>query len=363
MQAVILVLLIVILVTTSGVAVISQTIKNEITLNTSPLLQSGTSSDVLVFCCDAPNENYSPIYWFQEIDIDIKVVNSPDLPFYSVKGISSDDFHNIVQDFLMKIFNIDKADNNNNIKGDEMQIVDLFNPSTDNILRDILSACPSPLLSQKRDQCIMSFSPYGRACVGIKTGKNINTIVKARLRYNPLLPMLLAIGAFSLFSATLLSNSKIFQYLLGMTLFIVLGCCFMVIQIYKFTMKRYWKNESQLSWSFLLLLFTTYGGTVTFLLQKNLKFIIITHWEFTVIYIIVFGLIGLFATRMMRQYEESKHILRVTVRWFIRILALILVYNSSASPFVSLAMILVFFIFYIIRALFKFVGTSKPKTQ
>ena len=361
--SVVILLLLVILVTTSGVAVISQTIKNEITLNTSPLLQSGTRSDVLVFCCDAPNENYSPIYWFQEIDIDIKVVNSPDLPYYSVKGISSDDFHNIVQDFLMKIFNIDKADDNNNIKGDEKQIVDLFNPSTDNILRDILSACPSPLFAQNRDSCVMSFSPYGRACVGVATGKNINTAVKARLRYNPVLPILLAIGIFFLFSATLLSNSKIFQYVLGMVLFILLGTMMIIIQIYKFSSKRLFKHDSKLSWSVLTFLFSSYGGAVVWILRKNMKFLIITHWEFTLSYIVIFGLLGLGATRWMRSYDDTKHVLRVTVRWIIRILALILLYNSSASPLISITLILLFFVIYIIRTLFKFAGSSKQKNQ
>jgi len=128
-------------------------------------------------------------------------------------------------------------------------------------------------------------------------------------------------------------------------------------------MRKYWKRDSSMSWSFLFLLFTTYGGTVLYILQKNLKFIIIKHWEFFLIYIAVFGLIGLWATRMMRQYEESKHFLRVTVRWIIRALALILVYNSSASPLISLTMILVLSICYIIRAFFKFVGSSKKEKR
>ena len=356
-----IVIVVLILTLSSNATKLSHTIKNEINLNTSPLLQSGTSSDVLVYCCDPPTySHYTPMYWFQEIDIDIKLIDSPELPFYSVKGISSDDFHNLVQDFLMKVFKIDMSDSN---KGDEKQIVDLFNPSTENILRDVLSACPSPLFAQNRDSCVMSFSPYGRACVGVATGKNINTAVKARLRYNPVLPILLAIGIFFLFSATLLSNSKIFQYVLGMVLFILLGTMMIIIQIYKFSSKRLFKHDSKLSWSVLTFLFSSYGGAVIWILRKNMKFLIITHWEFTLSYIVIFGLLGLGATRWMRSYDDTKHVLRVTVRWIIRILALILLYNSSASPLISITLILLFFVIYIIRTLLKFAGSSKEKNQ
>lgn len=331
-------------------------ITNELVLDSDPLLQNGDIDDILLFCINPPNNDFNPLYWFHQIDIDIKVPSSY-LSIFSVKGLSEDDFHNIGEDIIKSILKTDKG-NEGSFKE---KVVNLVSISSENFLRDILSACPSPLLSQSNEHCIMSFSPFKKACIVVNNHKQINTSVEAKLRYNQMLPVLLVIGIFFLFSGTLLSNSKIFQYSIGSMLFILLGFIWMIIQLYKFINKRYLKNDSKISWPLLSFVYTSYGAAIIYFIKENLKSILIHYWEFTLLYISFFGLLGIGATRWMRSYDESKHILMVTVRWIVRLIGLILIYNSTASPMISILYITSFVIIYMIRTFFKFVGSKKSK--
>jgi hypothetical protein len=99
----------------------------------------------------------------------------------------------------------------------------------------------------------------------------------------------------------------------------------------------------------------TYGAGLIWFLKNNLIEILINYWEYLVIYTIVLSLIGLFAIRLSRGHETSKHLLTVSVKWLIRFLGVILVYNASASPLSSLLMLFCLFFLYFFYALNKWV--------
>ena len=104
---------------------------------------------------------------------------------------------------------------------------------------------------------------------------------------------------------------------------------------------------------FILLLTGSYGASLVWYLKNYLSKVIVNYWEYLLAYVIVFGFIGLFFTRMMRGNENTKHLYTVSVRWLIRLVSIVFLYNSFSSPFISLLIVFILMIFYIIYALHK----------
>jgi hypothetical protein len=203
-----LILFILLILLTNIKASKQKIITNELVLNSDPLLQNGDIDDVLLFCVNPlDNNNYNNklnilLYWFYQIDIDIKVFNPSYLSIFSVKGLSEDDFHNIGEDIIKNILKIDTNNNINEKKIFKDKVISLISISSENFLRDMLSSCPSPLLSSN-DHCIMHFSPFNKACIIVNNHKQINASVEAKLKYNQMLPIILVIGLFFIDSSQL----------------------------------------------------------------------------------------------------------------------------------------------------------------
>jgi len=118
-----------------------------------------------------------------------------------------------------------------------------------------------------------------------------------------------------------------------------------------------------MSFAMISFVYTSYGAATIYFIKENLKLILINYWEFTLVYICFFGLLGIGATRWMRSNDDSKHMLIVTVRWIVRLIGIILIYNSTASPTIAMIYIISFCILYLIRTLFKFVGSSSSSSS
>ena len=129
-----------------------------------------------------------------------------------------------------------------------------------------------------------------------------------------------------------------------------------LILIFLFILNRFGnKNTSPLSKSigFITILLSSYGATVIYILKNNLKLILLSYWEFMVFYIALMLIIGISVIGVMRGIDGSKHVLRISIKWLIRLSGLILLYNSSSSPKVSLSIIAISTVIYIIRSFIK----------
>ena len=170
----------------------------------------GLRADVLrgipqAFCYRARNQfNLAAV--FEQVDIIVK--SDENFNWHAVRGISSDDFHSVIQKFVFGFFLEEKEKQQlyQHLSSDAM--------ITEKVswVRDLLSSCPSPLGSMySLNKCAMHFSPYGRACVTVSVDHSssleIDTIVGFNFRL--LLHLLCGISLF-IFAFTL-SKSKIFQ--------------------------------------------------------------------------------------------------------------------------------------------------------
>ena len=71
---------------------------------------------------------------------------------------------------------------------------------------------------------------------------------------------------------------------------------------------------------------------------------------------------GLTFVRFIRNMEGSKHVLRVSVKWLLRLSGLIFIFNSSASPMLSLYALCTLFAAYLGYVLIKSMrGNPKKK--
>jgi hypothetical protein len=91
-----------------------------------------------------------------------------------------------------------------------------------------------------------------------------------------------------------------------------------------------------------------YGLTVIWLMQKFLKTILLRYWEFAVLYVIIAALVGILFARMLRSFEETKHLVRVSVKWLLRMGGVVCIFNATASPFVSLLFMGSLFVAYVV---------------
>ena len=79
-------------------------------------------------------------------------------------------------------------------------------------------------------------------------------------------------------------------------------------------------------------------------------------------YVLLMTVIGLSFVRYIRNMEGSKHVLRVTVKWLLRLSGLVFIFNSSASPMLSLYALCTLFLLYLGHVVIKGVrGSSNRK--
>ena len=170
----------------------------------------GLRADVLrgkpqSFCYKA-RDQFNLAAVFEQVDIIVK--SDENFNWHAVRGVSSDDFHSVIQKFVFGFFlaEEEKRQFHQHLASDDMISEKV------SWIRDLLSSCPSPLGSMySLNKCAMHFSPYGRACITVTVDHSseieIDTIVGFNIRL--LLNLLCGIALFML--AFTFSKSKIFQ--------------------------------------------------------------------------------------------------------------------------------------------------------
>ena len=90
-------------------------------------------------------------------------------------------------------------------------------------------------------------------------------------------------------------------------------------------------------------------------LKNHWQILLLSYWEFVIVYIVLFLLLGLLLVRLIRGNEDSKHMYVVIVKWFIRLSGAVLVYQSLSSPLGSMLLITLLSLNYIIYSFHKWV--------
>lgn len=76
---------------------------------------------------------------------------------------------------------------------------------------------------------------------------------------------------------------------------------------------------------------------------------------------IIMAVLGLSFIRFIRNMDNSKHLLRVCVKWLLRLAGVIFVWKSTASPMLSLIAMVVLLVVYIVYAFSKGVQGKNKK--
>lgn len=341
-------LLCVFLLTTDGRKKANRKIAESVTLN-----YSNAEAERLVgrheeisFCFNEKEPATSVHSVFREVSIMVTTIDggeTVEFPWHAVRVRSTDDFKGHVGSLFRKLFGISLPEH---ADGDDDDDAD-----GDGLLRDLVSSCPSPFLSTNRSRCALRFSPYGDACVTVRTGKQ-STKVRAVLstnQFNVRYIILLVAGFVVIWFAGYLSKSKAFQYLVAAIAFVVGGA--FILGLY--SCKRVAMRDGRMSLSttasgMVGLLSGGYGLTLFWLLRKFLKTILLRYWEFAMLYVVVAAIVGALFARMLRSFEETKHLVRVGVKWLLRLGGVVCVFNATASPFVSLLFVVSLLVGYAI---------------
>lgn len=142
---------------------------------------------------------FSGLYnMLEETVIMVATVSPADvLTWHSVRGISTDDLHTLLETAIWKAFSYSP-------------------PSVDkgpvqSIIRDIFSACPSPLFSSSRSICHMPFSTFGTSCVTLSSENDVSVTIRVSKHFNRRLFYHFLVGLSLIAFAYQLAKSKIFH--------------------------------------------------------------------------------------------------------------------------------------------------------
>lgn len=130
---------------------------------------------------------------FLQVTVVVKGADDKVLPSYGVKGISTDDAHEVIETLIFNALKFEKP-----------------TKSKENFLRDILSSCPNPF-SKIRNKCTLKFSPFGEAAVSVYPKSKVALKILVTSTFSPTLLLTLLIGIALLAMANEMSKSKIFQ--------------------------------------------------------------------------------------------------------------------------------------------------------
>lgn len=149
--------------------------------------------------CYTPEEQggYSSI--FDNVVVEVTASENFNFPWHSIRGVSSDDFHSNLETVVFKLMG------EGQLLSEEKQL------SKHSYVRDVLSACPSPLKSKNRYQCAMYFSPYGRSCVSVSPEDSVSVTVYTSKSFNTKMVLNLLIGVGFITITSQLAKSKLFQ--------------------------------------------------------------------------------------------------------------------------------------------------------
>ena len=179
------------------------------------------SSGATYKVCHAQKAPFNVLSIFNQISIRIDASDNYAFPWHAVKGLSSDDFHSNIETIMYEVFGTDDEKDSRRLSSSEFR---------QSFFRDIVSACPSPLMSTNRGLCDMSFSPFGEACVQLKTDRTVQVTATAERKFNFGLPLKMICGLILLNLSHPLSKSSLFQVsILSIELFNQRTCCFSII--------------------------------------------------------------------------------------------------------------------------------------
>jgi hypothetical protein len=315
----------------------------------------GMKADVLrgqsqVFCYEA-RRDYNIIALFEQVSIILK--SDEDFNWHAVRGISSDDFHSVMEKFVLGLFTTTEG----NVRTDELVFEKV------SLARDLLSSCPSPFgsFSGGNNKCVMTFSPYGRACVSVKVDRSVQLEIDTIVGFNfkMFLNLICGIGLF--IGSHFLSKSKVFQYSGGSLIFIIGG---LLVMLY-FIMNRFVNKKTTGMTLTTLFISGSYGWGLLHLLKHHLTYLLLKQWEVVMGYVVIMGGLGLLCVKLIRSNDNAKHTTRVGAKWMLRIIGIIFIYNSSASPSGSMAMIGAFIAIYAVQHFLtpKFSSKNNKKTE
>ena len=305
------------------------------------------SQELNIFCFDGNSNQFDVTSTFLESTITISAMEHDEFGWHDVKGLSDDDFHSHLEKTIYHILTSpeERSKNQNSVGNDANEFRGFF--------RDILSACPTPF-SYDRKQCAMKFSPFGRSCVSIQPSRGLSYAVVASSSFNPARIFQLLVGVSLLLFSNSLSKSKIFHYSSGCSLFMVGGLLLLLL----FLSRRLFKRNSGTSFVTFMLSGSYATGALWFL-KNNLKSLILTNWEYVLGYIVFTGLCGCIATSIARSYDGTKRMIRTSAKWVLRITSALIIYNSFASPLISLLSTITLIALYIFYAVMKNLSGKK----
>lgn len=171
-----------------------------------------------IFCYQSKHQllsSYHLYHLFHEISI---------FSWHAINGVSTDDFHTNLNSFIHYLFDKNAAinsssdesangDNGSSSDGNDVIDVEREPYEQESFIRDILSACPSPLFTSHRSQCHMKFSSVGKSCITIKAHNDYDNTVSISImhHFNSNLVYNLIAGLVLITFAGLLAKSKVFQ--------------------------------------------------------------------------------------------------------------------------------------------------------
>lgn len=297
----------------------------------SPHAEGGGGSRFMTFCFVEPVAPSIAHIFTDVIVIAETTTRGVTFPWHAVKVRSRDDFHGHVERWLRRA-----VAGETNAADDEEQL------ASASFLRDVVSSCPSPFVSGNASACALTVSPFAEACVTVAPGAATLPVrvTLGRQQINWRYPVSLALGLLLIWMGSELAKSKVFQYGVCATGFIVVGAFVLGVYAGKQVMfpppSSSRRPHSLAITGVATLLTGSYGFTLVWLARTYLRHALLQHWELFMVYVAVAAGAGLAFVRTMRSFGESKHILRISVKWLLRLVGVVLTFNASSSPFVSL---------------------------
>jgi hypothetical protein len=180
-----------------------------------------------IFCYQSKHQllsSYHLYHIFHEISILVSESNGEIFSWHAINGVSTDDFHTNLNSFIHYLIDknaainrstddISNGDNGSSSDGNDVIDVEREPYEQESFIRDILSACPSPLFTSHRSQCHMKFSSVGKSCITIKAHNDYDNTVSISImhHFNSNLVYNLIAGLVLITFAGLLAKSKVFQ--------------------------------------------------------------------------------------------------------------------------------------------------------
>lgn len=179
------------------------------------VIPKGRKSEI--FCINDNSEGTLFSSTYEEINIYVKNVKD-NFDWHVVKGKSTDDFYVNFKSFVQYIKS-EEVSTDNDIVYDASELNENIDLDS-SFLRDILSACPSPVFSRDLSMCKMPFSTRGKSCISVtsSTDKDLSITIQAKKEINKNHILSLLFGLIFLRSASSLSRNDLFQVSFSMIL-------------------------------------------------------------------------------------------------------------------------------------------------